>query len=113
MCLRGRHGEYINSRTTWFQRFPQPKEADARGLKEAINWLGILDLSNASIELDFKQVVHDIAGRLNTNFMLNVILEICKASIRIYQNFKISFIRRQANNVAHLLARMSLSYVSF
>jgi len=34
----------------------------------------------------------------------------CKSSN--HQNFKISFIRRQANNVAYLLARASLSYAS-
>jgi len=32
--------------------------------------------------------------------------------MRIYQNFKISFIKRQANKVAHLLARASLYYAS-
>ena len=53
MCLIGRHAKYIKARTTWFQGFPQPYEAEARGLKEAINWLGSLDLS---IEPDGKQV---------------------------------------------------------
>jgi hypothetical protein len=109
MCLRGRHGKYIKSRTTWFQGLPQPHETEERGLKEAIKWIGSLGLSN---ELDCKQVVDDIVRRLNTNSMFDVILEICKTSLRIYTNFKISFIRRQIYNVAHLLARASLYYAS-
>jgi len=36
----------------------------------------------------------------------------CKVSLRIYQNFKISFITRQANSIAHSLAKTSLSYAS-
>jgi len=71
-----------------------------------------MGLSKVSIELDCKQVVDGTTRGLNTNFMFGAILDICKASLRIYQNFKISFIWRQANSVAHLLARASLSYVS-
>ncbi|AES77787.1 hypothetical protein MTR_7g017230 [Medicago truncatula] len=55
---------------------------------------------------------NNIVRKLNTNSMFGAILETCKASLRIYQNFKISFIRRQANIVADLLARTSLSYAS-
>jgi hypothetical protein len=93
MCLRGRHGEYIKARTTWFQGLPQPHEVEAMRLKEAIKWLGSFGMSNMSI-LDCKQVVDDIVRKLNTNSMFGAILEICKTSLRIYQNFKISFIGR-------------------
>jgi len=54
MCLRGRRGEYIKARTTWFQESPQSHGAETRGLKEAINWLGSFNLFNVSIELDCK-----------------------------------------------------------
>lgn len=58
-------------------------------------------------------MVNDIARRLDTTFMFGPILDICRASLRIYLNFKPSFIRKQENSVAHLRARMSLSYASF
>jgi hypothetical protein len=63
-----------------------------------------------SIELDNKQVVDGISNKIGTNSELGAILNYCKASLSRLPNFKISFIRRQANNVAHLLARASLSY---
>jgi len=44
--------------------------------------------------------------------MFGAIMNTCKALLMNHQNFKISFIRRLANNVAHLLARALLSYVS-
>jgi len=65
-----------------------------------------------SIELDRKQVVKDISSNFNTNSMYDAILNTCKALLMNHKNFKISFIRRQTNNVAHLLARASLSYAS-
>jgi hypothetical protein len=84
-----------------------------KGHKEAIKWLNNIGLSKVSIELYCKQVVDDITKRLNTNFMFDTIIDICTTSLRTYQNLKISFIRRQANSVAHLLTRTSLSYASF
>jgi len=38
MCLRDLNGEYIAAKITWFQGIPQPQEAEACGLKEAIIW---------------------------------------------------------------------------
>jgi len=65
------------------------------------------------IELDCKQVVDNISSNINTNSMFDAILNGCKASLMNHQNFKISFIKRQANNVVHVLVRASLSYTSF
>ena len=112
MCLRAEHGEYIAAKMAWYKGLPQLHEAKAQGLNEAINLLGTMRLPSMSIELDCKQVVDDIFSTLRTNSMFKTILDVCKASLKKFQNFKISFIRKQANNVAHLLARASLSYVS-
>jgi len=71
-----------------------------------------MGLSKVSIELDCKQVIDDISRRLNTSSLFGAIIDICKTSLGIYQNLKISFIKRQAYSVVHLLARASLSYTS-
>jgi hypothetical protein len=110
MCLIGDRREYI---TTWFKGLLQPDETEARSLKAAINWLGYLRFPSMSIELDSSQVVDGIYSNLNTNFMFGAILNGCRVSLLNLQNFKISFVMRQTNNVAHLLVRVSLSYASF
>jgi len=69
-------------------------------------------ISKVFVEVDCKQMVDDITKGLNTNSIFGAILDIGKTSLSIYQNFKISFIRRQANSVIHLLARASLFNVS-
>jgi ribonuclease HI len=79
MCIRGRLAEFIKAKMAWFLGVPQPHEAEARGLKEAVKWLGSMGQSQVSIELDCKQVVNDIARGLN-----GAILDICKASLRIF-----------------------------
>jgi len=70
-----------------------------------------MGLSEVSIEIDCKQVIDNITRRPNTNSMVDTIIDICKILLRTYQNFKISFIRRQTNNVAYLLGA-SLFYAS-
>ena len=112
ICIRGSLWKFIKAKTTLFFVLPQPHKAEARGLKEAIKLLDSMGLSKVSIELDCKQVVDNITRRLNINSMFGAIIEICKTSLKIYHNFKISFIRRQTNSIAHLLTWMSLSYVS-
>jgi len=112
MCLRGNRGEFIRAKITRYKGLLQPKEAEARGLKEMINWIGTLRFPSVSIELDCKHVVDGISSNLSTNSMFGAILNTCKVSLISHQNFKISFIRRQANNVVHLLARAPLSYAS-
>jgi hypothetical protein len=42
----------------------------------------------------------------------SVLLCACKTLLMLLQNLRISFIRRQANNIIHLLARASLSFAS-
>jgi hypothetical protein len=42
----------------------------------------------------------------------SVLLCACKTLLMLLQNLRISFIRRQANNITHLLARASLSFAS-
>jgi len=70
-------------------------------------------LSKVSIELDCKQVVDDKVRRFNINFMFGAIIDIWKTSIKINQNFKISYIMRQANSIVHLLARVHYLMLAF
>jgi hypothetical protein len=66
-----------------------------------------------SIELDYKRVVDVIFNKLSTNFMFGAILDICRASLSMLQNFKLCFVMRQIYNVTYLLAKTSILYASF
>jgi hypothetical protein len=97
----------------WFEGTPPTMEAGVIGLKEAIMWLGEMDLSRMSIELDCEPVVNDIIDKSDNRIEYGSILKVCRSLLDFYSNFiKISFTRRQANSFPHCLARTSKLYVS-
>jgi len=102
-----RAGQYIAAKTAWYKGLPQPHEAEEHGLKEAINWFGTMRLPSVSIEFDYKQVVDDISSTFGTNSMFGAVLDVCKATLRNFQNFKITSLGDK-RIIVHLLARESL-----
>jgi len=58
----------------------QPRRTEAWGLKEAINFLGSMNLLRMSIELEYKQVVYDISNKHNTNSDFGAVLNVCRVS---------------------------------
>jgi len=60
------------------------------------------------IELDYKLVVvHSIVDRNTTQTEFSSITSDCQAFLQQHLNFKISFVNRQINYVAHTLAEAS------
>jgi len=59
------------------------------------------------IELDCKLVVDSIFYRNSNQAEFGSIISECRSLLKHYSNFKISFVMRQANFVAHTLARAS------
>jgi hypothetical protein len=88
MCLRDVNGKFIVAKTAWFYGIPQPQEAEARGLKEVIIWLGTQSLEAVCVELDCKLVVDVISNNFRTSSKLGAILKSCKASLSLYPNLK-------------------------
>jgi len=103
MCIRNHRGHFIKAATTWHDGNPLPHEAEAIGLHDAILWLRRLGISNVHFGLDCKLVV----DRTNNQAEFGNIIPICKSLLSQSPNFKISFVRRQANFVAHSLAKVS------
>ncbi|WJX44042.1 hypothetical protein P8452_31070 [Trifolium repens] len=111
MCLRNDHGQFVKAKTRLMEGTPPALEAEAMGLREALNWLGEIEVFDVSIELDCKPVVDSIMDTSNNHSEFGKIMSACKL-LQQYPNFKISFIRRQANLVARTLARASKLYAS-
>jgi hypothetical protein len=57
--------------------------------------------------------IDDISDKLNLRTKFGAILFACKTCLSSLPNFSISFIKRQVNNIAHLLVRAALSFVSY
>jgi ribonuclease HI len=80
---------------------------------EALNWVQDLQLENVDIELDSKNVVTSFHSKRNNVSELGDIIRDCVRLHKTYfRNSSVEFIRRQANKVAHILARVVTSIAS-
>jgi hypothetical protein len=71
-------------------------------------------LENVDFELDSKNVVTSFHSKHHNASELGDIIQDCVHVYNTYfRNSRIEFIRRQANEVAHVLARVATSLASF
>ena len=76
------------------------------GLSHAIQWVHELQLRNVDFELDAKKVVDYYNRGRNDISEFGAIVDECKRRCCVYfEKSKVEFNRRQANVVAHTLAR--------
>lgn len=88
------------------------KEAEARSLKDAIEWTAHLGFKNCVFETDSKQVVDACkggAGKSNFHSIVAECVEVCQHLDEV----QVHFIYKSANIVAHTLARASSSMPGF
>jgi hypothetical protein len=111
MCIRNDQGNFMKAKTMWFHGTPPPQEAEAWAwaLRECMFWLGEL-YSCVVIELDCLLVVNAITDNSSNQTEFGYIMKTCRELLQNYQNFEIVYVKRQANFVAHSLARASKFY---
>jgi hypothetical protein len=85
--IKNNRGQFIRAKTMWFEGTPPTMEAGVIGLKEAIMWLGEMDLSRMSIELDCEPVVNDIIDKSDNRIEYGSILKVCRSLLDFYLNF--------------------------
>jgi len=114
MCLRNEEGRFIRGKTMWFSPVYSVDVGEALGLFYAIRWAHELRLQNVNFEVDSKRVA-DYFNRSNrdiTEFgnIMDCNIHYCHSNL---ENSHVEFIRRQANSVAHELAKASTSLTNF
>jgi ribonuclease HI len=107
ICIRDEKGEFVKAKLLRKETCIPPQETEAIGLYEALFWLRELGIQCVTIKLGCKSVVDGVVGNLTNVAEYGTIIKKCKTLLNCLQNFKISFIRRQTNLVAHTLARAS------
>jgi ribonuclease HI len=112
ICIRDEKGEFVKAKSPWKETCIPPQEAEAIGLYKALLWLRALGIQHVTIELDCKSVVDGVVGNITSVAEHGTIIRKCKTLLNCLQNFKVNFIWRQANLVAHTLARESSLYAS-
>lgn len=113
ICIRDDNGRLVKARTSWSTPLLDVPEGEAIGLLYAIRWAKELNLNNITFELDSKRVVDSFHSTRNDVSDLGAIIRECRTTFSsFFTNSRVEFIRRQANEVAHRLARAATFYAS-
>jgi ribonuclease HI len=109
-CLRDHLGRFIMAETTWIDGSCSIVEGESIALLEALKVMEQKGYSHVIFETDSKCVVdaiyHFRSGSSEFSFLVSNIYNILSCN----QNFMVKFIKRQANMVAHTLARAAISW---
>ncbi|XP_045831441.1 uncharacterized protein LOC123922796 [Trifolium pratense] len=114
MCIRDDQGQFVLAKTEWMSPITNTDIGEALGLLSALKWVHDLQLENVDFELDSKNVVTSFHSKHNNVSELGDVIRDCVRLHKTYfRNSSVEFIRRQANEVAHALARVATSIASF
>jgi len=89
-------------------------DREALGLLSALEWVHQLHLGPIDFELDAKKVVDSFSSAHQDVTEFGMIIHNCKTIFeQYYVNSSIEFVRRQANEATHRLAKAVTSSASF
>jgi ribonuclease HI len=113
LCFRDSNGQFIGGKTQWQPTVISTAEGEAWALLLAMQEARHRELDRVQFESDSKVLVDAIhmKRRGNSEF-LSIVHDIVNF-MSSFLNFEVKFVRRQANSVAHALARAANSWASF
>ncbi|KAK2423957.1 zinc finger CCCH domain protein [Trifolium repens] len=109
-CVRDHRGHCIMAGTTWREGHCSILEGEAMALLHALREMEQLGLSQVIFETDSKSVVDAIQHYRGGNSEFSSIIGHINNVLLLNPNFMVKFIKRQANMVAHALARAAISW---
>jgi ribonuclease HI len=108
ICIRDEFGAYVLAKYEQFTPLCDVKIGEALGLLSALKWVHELNLGPVDFELDSKVVVEKFHSNKIDDTELGGIMSHCKRLFSTYyNNSSVEFVRRQANEVAHRLAKVA------
>lgn len=104
ICIRDHTGNFVLAKTVSMQQLLNVKEGEALGLLESLKWMEELQVEDAIFESDCKLMVDQLyrCGSDLTEF--GNLLDQCRAILSRKPRYRVGFVKRQANSVAHTLA---------
>lgn len=106
LILRDHKGNFIKVRVRKFAGKVPVDEAEATGVLEAIQWIISMALQNVDIESDSLSIVQAINKSRKNWLEVGVVLNECRTMLGTRSDISISFAKKHANKVAHLIARV-------
>jgi len=114
ICIRDEEGAFVLAWTEWFSPITDVDIGEALGLLKALEWVRDLHKWNMDFEVDSKTMADNI---YRSHESVSEFSEITNNYAHLLctdlMNSDVKFIRRQANKVAHSLAKSALLEASF
>jgi hypothetical protein len=111
-CVRDYLGRFVMAETTWVEGSCSVLEGEAVALCEALQALQLRGITHVMIESDSKSLVDALHHLRGGNSEFSSLVSYINTLLLSSPNFSVKFIKRQANMVAHTLARAAISWSS-
>jgi len=106
ICIRDQDGSFVLVKTVLHPCFLPVDVGEALGLYLALQWLSDMQFDNVDFETDSKLTVDAFLSDRNDMSEFGCIITSCRSLFsHLFSNSRVEFVRRQANGVAHALAR--------
>lgn len=106
LVLRDDKGVFLNGKVVCLSQVVNVLEAEVTAILEGLNWLVSLGCRRVIIESDSMlsvQVIHcDIDYQIEVGHTIDLFREL----LHSHEGFSLSFVKRQANRVAHVMAHL-------
>jgi len=113
ICVRDSEGTFVLAKTIIFRCIVSVDVREALGLHSTLQWLSDMQFDNMDYETDSKLTADAFLSTRNDLSEFGCIITSCRSFFRnFFSNSRVEFIRRQANEVAHALAREATSLAS-
>ncbi|GAU36186.1 hypothetical protein TSUD_274640 [Trifolium subterraneum] len=113
LCFRDNSGHFMADMTQWQQTVISSVEGEAWALLLAMEEARYRGLDRVQFESDSKVLIEAIHMKRRGNSEFLSIVHDILSLMSSFINFEVKFVRRQANLVAHTLARAANSWASF
>ncbi|WCJ18876.1 RNA-directed DNA polymerase (reverse transcriptase)-related family protein [Euphorbia peplus] len=105
MVVRDAAGLFIAGKNVPILFNSDPSTVEAFSIREALSWIKNQNWTDIILETDSMVFCQSLARPLKVTSPYNAIVEDCRLILNELTNCSISFVKRSANSVAHLLAR--------
>lgn len=110
MAIRDCRGEFVEGRNMTLMSPDSVFEAECIGVREALSWImSRWDNCEIMLETDSLLTVEAVNGTKEFRLEVGHVVDHCQVMIQQFARVKVSHIRKQANRVAHGLARLPCS----
>jgi ribonuclease HI len=109
-CVRDHRGHFVLGGNSWIDETCSSNEAEVLALLEAMKELQQRGFNDVIFEIDAQNIVYATHHRTVGISEFSSIIHKIKCSLSLNSGFVVKHIRRQANKVAHTLAKAAFSW---